>query len=79
MTVRAATGWTFGEIPESVQRVVNGIPVSGYPALADRGRAVDLVVLPDSDEAARTHLRGVRRLVALRVPNPGPRRVRAWT
>ncbi len=73
LSVAGATSWQFGTIPESIERVVSGVRVTGYPALMDRGRAVDLVVLPDPDEAARTHLRGVRRLVALHVPDPGPR------
>jgi ATP-dependent helicase HrpA len=73
LLVKGATDWQFGEIPESVQRVVSGVSVTGYPALADRGTKVDLTVLADPDEALRTHRRGVRRLVALAVPDPGPR------
>jgi ATP-dependent helicase HrpA len=73
VSVAGATSWRFGTIPESIERVVSGVRVTGYPALVDRGRAVDLVVLPEAGEAARAHLRGVRRLVALAVPDPGPR------
>jgi ATP-dependent helicase HrpA len=73
LTVTGATTWTFGVIPESVERVVSGVQVTGYPALVDRGRTVDLTVLADPGEAQRTHRRGVRRLVALAVPDPGPR------
>ncbi len=73
ITVTGATTWTFGTIPATVERVVSGVPVTGYPALVDRGRSVDLTVLADANEAARAHLRGVRRLVALSVPNPAPR------
>ncbi len=73
ITVSAATTWIFGAIPESVQRVVSGVPVIGFPALVDRGASVDLAVLSDPGEAARSHLRGVRRLVAMAVPSPAPR------
>ena len=73
ITVSGATTWTFGTIPETVERIVSGVPVIGYPALVDRGRSVDLAVLPDAGQAQRSHLRGVRRLVALAVPNPAPR------
>ncbi len=73
VTVTGATTWTFGSIPEAVERVVSGVPVTGFPALVDRGRAVDLTVLADAGEASRVHVRGVRRLVALAVPNPAPR------
>ena len=80
ITVAGATTWTFGTIPETVERVVSGVPVTGYPALVDRGRSVDLAVLADPGEAQRSHLRGVRRLVALAVPEPGaPRARRRWT
>jgi ATP-dependent helicase HrpA len=73
VTASGATTWTFGSIPETVERAISGVPVTGYPALVDRGRSVDLAVLADAGEAQRTHLRGVRRLVALAVPNPAPR------
>ena len=48
VTVSGATTWTFGTIPETVERVVSGVPVTGYPALVDRGRSVDLAVLADA-------------------------------
>ncbi|HSO04291.1 MAG TPA: DUF3418 domain-containing protein, partial [Candidatus Limnocylindrales bacterium] len=38
-----------------------------------RGRSVDLTVLAVASETARAHLRGVRRLVVMSVPNPAPR------
>jgi ATP-dependent helicase HrpA len=73
VTVTGATTWAFGTIPPAVERIVSGIRVTGFPALVDRGASVDLAVLPDSEEATRIHLRGVRRLVALAVPDPAPR------
>ncbi len=73
VTVTGATTWTFGAIPEHVERSVSGLAVTGFPALVDRGRTVDLDVLPDAGRAARVHVRGVRRLVSLAVPNPAPR------
>ncbi len=73
LAVTGATTWAFGTIPEAVERMVAGVPVRGTPALVDRGTSVDLTVLPDPHDAGRQHLRGVRRLVALAVPHPGPR------
>ncbi len=73
LLVTGATDWQFGEIPTTIQREVSGVSVTGYPALLDRGTSVDLTVLADPDEALRVHRRGVRRLVALAVPDPGPR------
>ena len=68
-----AVSWDFGTIDEEIERTSAGLPVLGYPALVDRGDSVDLTVLADRAQAERVHLRGVRRLVRLAVPNPGPR------
>ncbi|MGB8022590.1 MAG: ATP-dependent RNA helicase HrpA [Candidatus Nanopelagicales bacterium] len=73
LAVRGARSWTFGQIPQRVERVVSGVAVTGFPALVDQGDCVDLVVVPGAEEQALIHPRGVRRLVALTVPNPGPR------
>jgi ATP-dependent helicase HrpA len=73
LTATGATSWTFGTVPAHVQRRVSGVLVTGWPALVDRGRHVDLVVLTDEAEAVRAHRRGVRRLLALAVRDPGPR------
>ncbi len=73
IAVEGATDWRFGTIPDSVERTVSGIAVTGYPALADRGTCVDLVVLGDREQAGQLHRRGVRRLVRLATPDPGTR------
>ncbi len=73
VTFSGATDWAFGSIPDSVQRSVGAVTVEGFPALVDRGASVDLVVLPDAAGARVEHARGVRRLVALAVPDPAPR------
>ncbi|MGB7981029.1 MAG: DUF3418 domain-containing protein, partial [Candidatus Nanopelagicales bacterium] len=73
LSVTGARAWVFGVIPATVQRIVSGVPVTGYPALADRGSTVDLLVMADPGLAQRTHRRGVRRLIVLRVPDPAPR------
>ncbi len=73
LTVTGARTWQFGTIAPTVQRIVSGVPVTGHPALADRGTTVDLLVMADPDLAIRTHRRGVRRLIILRIPDPAPR------
>ncbi len=58
------------ELPRSVQRVVDGHAVRGYPGLADAGAAADVRVFAteaDRDAAMRP---GLRRLLRLAVPSP---------
>ncbi len=73
LTVTGAKAWTFGTIPQRIERTVAGVTLVGHPALVDRGDRVDLSVVEDADSAVRAHRRGVRRLIRLAVPNPGPR------
>ena len=73
ITVAGATQWVYGTIPESIERVVGQVPLTAYPALLDRGDAVDLAVLDQQSDAVLRHARGVRRLVRLAVPDPVPR------
>lgn len=57
--------WDFAELPAFVERHVSGTRVRNYPALVDRGRAVDLTLL-ESPAAAEVATRaGVRRLLTL--------------
>ena len=58
------------ELPRSVERVVDGHAVRGFPGLADAGAAVDVRVFAteaDRDAAMRP---GLRRLLRLAVPSP---------
>jgi ATP-dependent helicase HrpA len=60
-----AREWAFGDLPERVEGLVEGVPVSGYPALTDEGEAVRLRVLASPEEARLAHRRGLRRLLLL--------------
>ncbi len=75
VTARGLTTWAVGAIPERLERTISGVAVEGFPGLVDRGAVADLVVHDDPGTRDREHLRGVRRLVALAVPNPAPRAV----
>ena len=58
------------ELPRSVERVVDGHAVRGFPGFADAGAAVDVRVFAteaDRDAAIRP---GLRRLLRLAVPSP---------
>ncbi|MCP5152277.1 MAG: ATP-dependent RNA helicase HrpA, partial [Chromatiales bacterium] len=62
-----ATRWVFGAIPEAVGVVRDGRPAEEYPALVDRGDAVELVRMATPDAAAQASRAGVLRLVMLQM------------
>ena len=72
LQVRGAKSWVFGEIAERVESVApgTGAALVGFPALADEGDTVALVVLDSAAAAARSHRSGVRRLLTLALPDP---------
>jgi ATP-dependent helicase HrpA len=57
--------WDFAELPPHVERRVGALVVRSFPALVDRGAAVDLVLLESAPEAAKASRAGVRRLLLL--------------
>ena len=64
-THAGAKQWDFGTIAEQVEGAM-----VGYPALSDGGETVGVTVYATPDEAVRSHLRGLRRLVVLTSPDP---------
>ncbi|MEO9323271.1 ATP-dependent RNA helicase HrpA [Nocardioides sp. C4-1] len=64
------TSWTFGTVAPSITERRTGHEVTAYPALVDEGTTVGLQVVGSRDEAASRHRLGVRRLLALAVPDP---------
>ncbi len=64
-THAGAKQWDFGTIADRVDGAV-----VGYPALSDQGNAVAVTVYATPDEALRSQLRGLRRLVVLTSPDP---------
>ena len=66
------TAWDFAAVPEEFAHTRAGFAVRGYPALVDEGRSVALRVLPTQDEQRDAMRLGVRRLLMLAVPSPGP-------
>jgi ATP-dependent helicase HrpA len=66
----AATGltaWTFGALEPFVEVRRGGQTLIGYPALVDRGAAVDLEVFDDEGKATAAHRVGLRRLFMLQL------------
>jgi ATP-dependent helicase HrpA len=62
---KGITTWDFGDLLPFVTRLVSGIEVRTYPALVDRGNAVDLTLLESSALAEAETRTGVRRLLTL--------------
>ncbi|MFT3861304.1 ATP-dependent RNA helicase HrpA [Micropruina sp.] len=64
-THAGATSWQFGSVAERVEGAV-----VGYPALSDHIDRVAVTVFATPSEGRRSHLLGLRRLVALSSPDP---------
>ena len=54
--------WNFGDLPESIQSELNGLPVQAFPCLKLHGSQVDLTVEANETIARREHRRGLNRL-----------------
>jgi ATP-dependent helicase HrpA len=61
------TDWSFGELPELMEVKRGAQTLVGYPALVDRGGAVDLEVFDSPEKAASVHRAGLRRLFMLQL------------
>jgi ATP-dependent helicase HrpA len=68
------TDWSFGELPELLELQGFGArgqeTLVGYPALIDRGDAIELQVFDEPETASREHRAGLRRLFALALREP---------
>ena len=64
--------WPDGlaELPRTVEHVVGGHTVRGFPALVDAGGSVDIRVFPTKAEQDAAMGPGTRRLLRLSVPSP---------
>jgi ATP-dependent helicase HrpA len=76
-TVRRAgerfTDWSFGALPELLELAVGERgeeTLIGWPALVDRGEAVELQVFDEPERAQREHRAGLRRLFAIVLREP---------
>lgn len=59
--------WSFGELPELLEIQQGKQTLTGFPALVDKATHCDLEVFDDPNEAAQSHLLGLRRLFALQL------------
>jgi ATP-dependent helicase HrpA len=67
---RGLRSWSFGELPRTMERVVDGRSLVAYPAIADEGDSVGVVACTSAEDQATTMWAGTRRLVRLSVPGP---------
>ncbi len=59
------TDWSFDKLPEQITLEQNGLQVTAYPALVDRGDSVDLTLMDTKAQAVQMTRDGLRRLFML--------------
>ena len=64
------TSWSFGQLPELLEIRRGDASLVGFPALVDRGDAVELDVFDTPEAASSVHHGGLRRLFALQLREP---------
>jgi ATP-dependent helicase HrpA len=77
--LRLHTGWTMGDLAETMEIERDGQTLVGYPALVDAGDGVTLQVFDTPERAAELHRAGVRRLLAIAFKDRIRDLERAWT
>ncbi len=65
--LQGLTDWTFDALPELLELRRGAHTLIGFPALVDKGAAVDVEVFDTAEEAARLNRGGLRRLFALQL------------
>jgi ATP-dependent helicase HrpA len=63
------TGWTLGELPESLPVEELGATLTAYPALVDTGAGAAVRLLDSPERAVLAHQSGVTRLLMLALPD----------
>ncbi|RAJ98844.1 ATP-dependent RNA helicase HrpA [Aliidiomarina maris] len=64
------TQWSFGELPQSIEKHQGRFAIRAYPALRDTKDSVAIELFDNPERAAMAHQQGLRRLVLLNVPSP---------
>lgn len=59
------TSWSFDELPESITLEQNGLEMTAYPALVDKGNHIDLTLMDTRKQACEFSAKGLRRLFML--------------
>ena len=61
------TKWNLGDLPDVVHTSINGLDITGYPALTDEGDNVSVKVYVSEPEAQHEHIAGIKRLIRLQL------------
>ena len=67
---RGITEWSFGDLPQSIEKKQGRFAIRAFPALTDSKDSVAIELFDDAERAAQAHRQGLRRLVLLNVPSP---------
>ena len=59
------TSWSFDNLPESITLKQNGLEMTAYPALVDKGDHIDLTLMDTQQQANDFTAKGLRRLFML--------------
>lgn len=59
------TSWSFDSLPEQITLQQNGLEMTAYPALVDKGDSVDLTLMDTASQARQLSHLGLRRLFML--------------
>lgn len=63
------SSWSFGDLPDSVQSTVHGLPVRSFPCLkVNKNKEIELTVEAKQQAAQRAHRAGVVALVRKQLP-----------
>ncbi len=62
---KGLTSWSFEQLPESITLQQNGLEMTAYPALVDKGDSVDLTLMDTQTQASEFTKKGLRRLFML--------------
>lgn len=57
--------WSFGDLPQQITLQQNGLEMTAYPALVDKGQSVDLTLMDTLSQAQMQTQKGLRRLFML--------------
>ena len=59
------TEWSFGDLPEVINKTVNNLNIQGFPALQDEDDSVSIVIVDTQEQADLIHHDGLTRLFSL--------------
>lgn len=61
------SNWSFDTLPEIINKTVNNLNVTGFPALQDDNDSVSIVVVDTAEQAKEIHHDGLKRLFSLEI------------